>query len=113
MAEAETKEAKIIDGKAIAKLIHADIREEISVLKERYGKVRTASPSLPLFPDSFLVIDMYLFGCKSCSLSIHAEAFIANDQDFYEPFELELSSFSRFLGWQWLLWEKGKIPRLM
>jgi hypothetical protein len=40
MAEStEVEGAKIIDGKAIAQLIHDSIREEIIVLKEKYGKV--------------------------------------------------------------------------
>lgn len=49
MADEESKleGAKIIDGKAIGKLIHDGIREEVSVLKEQYGKVRTISTCLP------------------------------------------------------------------
>ncbi|CAM6103884.1 unnamed protein product [Calypogeia fissa] len=39
MAESKLEGAKIIDGKAIAKLIHDGVREEVSALKDHYGKV--------------------------------------------------------------------------
>jgi hypothetical protein len=43
---AEAGGAKIIDGKAFGKQIHDSIREEIIVLKGKYGKVSLSCPLL-------------------------------------------------------------------
>lgn len=59
MAAPSDQKATIIDGKAVAQTIRSEIAEEVGLLAEKYGKVRTYSSNPLIYQTEILVLSLW------------------------------------------------------
>ena len=60
-SSADTKEAELIDGKAIAQTIRKEVAAEVAKLHDKYGKVLLASNEPPQLVVCFTVVGVSIW----------------------------------------------------